>query len=111
MSTGIVVGATGGIGAACARALAGTADRIVLTGRRRDALEQLAAETHGEAVAADIATADGREAVAGERRELGAGELTRGTGSRTVGSPLRRQGFWLPSVLAHLEAGHVVLRD
>ena len=64
MSTGIVVSATGGIGAACARALAGTADRIVLTGRRRDALERLAAETHAEAVAADIATADGREAVA-----------------------------------------------
>jgi 3-oxoacyl-[acyl-carrier protein] reductase len=66
MSTGIVVGATGGIGSACARALAGTADQIVLTGRRRDELEHLAAELPGESVVveADIATADGREAIA-----------------------------------------------
>ncbi len=64
MSTGIVVGATGGIGAACARALADSAERIVLTGRRQDALEQLADELRGEAVAADIATSEGREAVA-----------------------------------------------
>jgi NAD(P)-dependent dehydrogenase (short-subunit alcohol dehydrogenase family) len=64
MSTGIVVGATGGIGAACARALAGTAERIVLTGRRQDALEELGREMDAVVVAADITSAEGREAVA-----------------------------------------------
>jgi NAD(P)-dependent dehydrogenase (short-subunit alcohol dehydrogenase family) len=86
MSTGIVVGASGGIGAACARALAGTADRIVLTGRRQAALEELAADVEGETVvvAADIATAAGREAIAAAA-EGGIGWLVLASGI-----PLRR---------------------
>lgn len=64
MSAGIVVGATGGIGAACARRLAGSVDELVLAGRRREALEALATETVGIAAAGDVATAEGREAIA-----------------------------------------------
>lgn len=67
MTTGIVVGATGGIGGACARALAGGADRIVLSGRRLQALTKVAHEVGPAAapVAADVATARGRSAIAG----------------------------------------------
>ena len=57
MSTGIVVGATGGIGEACARRLAGSVDELVLVGRRRPALD-------GIHVAADVTTSEGREAIA-----------------------------------------------
>jgi NAD(P)-dependent dehydrogenase (short-subunit alcohol dehydrogenase family) len=64
VTTGIVVGATGGIGGACARALAGCADRVVLSGRRGDTLAELAAELRAVPVVADVATAPGREAVA-----------------------------------------------
>jgi 3-oxoacyl-[acyl-carrier protein] reductase len=62
VKTGLVTGGAGGIGAACARALSGSADRIVLVGRRREPLEAVAAEFPETtvAVAADIATADGR---------------------------------------------------
>jgi len=66
MSTGIVIGATGGIGGACARALSTSAGRLLLSGRRREALAELANEV-GEAavpVAADVATVEGRQAVA-----------------------------------------------
>ena len=64
MSTGIVVGATGGIGGACARALAGCADRMVLTGRRAEPLERVAREVNGVAVVADVAEPGGRRAIA-----------------------------------------------
>jgi NAD(P)-dependent dehydrogenase (short-subunit alcohol dehydrogenase family) len=64
--TGIVIGATGGLGAACARALAGACDQLVLSGRREQALSELAGELgpHAVAVAADITQAAGREAIA-----------------------------------------------
>jgi 3-oxoacyl-[acyl-carrier protein] reductase len=66
VTTGIVVGATGGIGGACARALASSAGRVVICGRRRDALEELASELGAAVVpvVADVATAEGRQAVA-----------------------------------------------
>ena len=65
MTTGVVIGATGGIGRACANALAGSAELTVLCGRRRDALEAVAAEIGGQTaiVAADLATAGGRDAI------------------------------------------------
>jgi 3-oxoacyl-[acyl-carrier protein] reductase len=55
--TALVTGASGGIGGAIARQLHGQGARVVLTGRRQDALEALAAEL-GERVAvqpADLA--------------------------------------------------------
>lgn len=57
----LLTGATGGLGQAMARALAARGARLVLTGRRTDVLEPLAAETGGDVKAVDLAD---REAVA-----------------------------------------------
>jgi short-subunit dehydrogenase len=50
----LLTGATGGLGGAIARALAARGARLVLTGRRLEALEGLARETGGEVLAADL---------------------------------------------------------
>ena len=65
MKTGIVVGAGGGIGAACVRALSGSADLTVLVGRRPEPLESIAREIESPVtvVPADVATARGRDAI------------------------------------------------
>jgi NAD(P)-dependent dehydrogenase (short-subunit alcohol dehydrogenase family) len=65
MRVGLVVGATGGIGGACARALAGSVDRMILTGRDKTKLATIAAELGAtvNSVAADIATDEGRAAI------------------------------------------------
>ena len=54
----LLTGATGGIGHAIARALAARGATLVLTGRRSEVLEPLAAEIGGRAVAADLAERD-----------------------------------------------------
>jgi short-subunit dehydrogenase len=51
----LLTGASGGIGAAIARALAGRGASLLLTGRRTDVLEPLAAELGARAVACDLA--------------------------------------------------------
>jgi len=53
-STVLLTGATGGIGHAIARALATRGAKLILTGRRSDLLEPLAAETGGRALAIDL---------------------------------------------------------
>src|SRR5829696_7576350 len=50
----LLTGATGGIGAVVARALAARGATVILTGRRADPLEALAAELRGRAIAADL---------------------------------------------------------
>src|SRR4051794_35095261 len=53
-SSVLLTGATGGIGHAIARHLHGAGASLVLTGRRADVLEPLAAEVGGRAVAVDL---------------------------------------------------------
>jgi short-subunit dehydrogenase len=54
-SRALVTGATGGIGHAIARALAGAGADVVVSGRRAEVLEALAAEIGAEVIAADLA--------------------------------------------------------
>jgi short-subunit dehydrogenase len=53
-SVALVTGATGGIGHAIARALAGRGARLIITGRRAEVLEGLAGELGARALACDL---------------------------------------------------------
>ncbi|WP_062289392.1 SDR family NAD(P)-dependent oxidoreductase [Demequina phytophila] len=65
----LVTGASDGIGAATARALAERGDRVLLTGRSPAKLAAVAASTGGEACPADFARLDDVRALAGWVRE------------------------------------------
>jgi NADP-dependent 3-hydroxy acid dehydrogenase YdfG len=58
MKTAVLTGASSGIGAAAARALAGDGWRLVLGARRLERLEELAAEIGGEAHRLDVTDPD-----------------------------------------------------
>ena len=65
----LITGANGGIGMAIARALHGAGAKIIVTGRRADALEPIAKETGARVILADLAR---REDVERMHAEAGA---------------------------------------
>lgn len=64
--TALVTGASGGLGQAIARALARRGASVVLTARRAEVLEPLAAELGGRAVACDLSDRDALERLVDE---------------------------------------------
>jgi short-subunit dehydrogenase len=68
--TALVTGATGGLGHAIARALARRGAALVLSGRRADVLEPLAAELQARTVVADLAERGDVERLAAEAGDV-----------------------------------------
>jgi short-subunit dehydrogenase len=69
-SSVLLTGATGGIGHAIARRLHGAGASLLLTGRRADVLEPLAAEIGGRATAVDLAERDQVDRLLEEARDV-----------------------------------------
>jgi short-subunit dehydrogenase len=114
----LLTGATGGLGHAIARRLCAAGADLVLTGRRTDVLEALAAETQARALAVDLADAAAVQRLASECADVdvlvanaglpGTGQLTSFTVEqidRALAVNLRA-----PMVLARELAEHMVAR-
>jgi uncharacterized protein len=66
----LLTGATGGLGKAIARALSARGASVVLTGRKAEVLEPLAAETAGRALPADLARPEAVDELVGQAGEV-----------------------------------------
>ena len=120
----LVTGASGGLGQAIARALHARGARLVLTGRRRDALDALADELGARVVVADLAERDDVRRLAAEATEVnvlvanaglpGYGRLEAGSEARldrvldvNLRAPLVLSQALIPGMLAR-GRGHLV---
>jgi short-subunit dehydrogenase len=118
----LITGASSGIGAATARAMAGAQARLLLTGRNRAALDAVAAETGGRPVAADLTT--GAALLASEAGPVDVLVANAGTGwagpfatmpegiidgllAVDLAAPIRLTRLLLPGMIAR-GRGHVV---
>jgi short-subunit dehydrogenase len=116
--TVLLTGATGGLGHAIARRLRAAGAELVLTGRRTDVLEPLAAETGARSLAVDLADSAAVQRLASECADVdalvanaglpGSGQLT----SFTIDEIDRALAVNLraPMVLARELAEHMVAR-
>jgi short-subunit dehydrogenase len=68
--TALVTGASGGLGQAIARALAGAGAKLVLSGRRADVLESLASELGAQVAAADLSDPASVSALAAAHEDI-----------------------------------------
>jgi uncharacterized protein len=120
----LLTGATGGIGGVVARALAARGATVVLTGRRAEPLEALAAEIGGRAVAADLAARDAPERLLAEAGDVdvlvanaalpASGELTSFSGEEidraldvNLRAPIQLARLLAP-VMSARRSGHMV---
>lgn len=86
--TAVVTGASGGIGEATARRLAADGARVAVLGRRKDALERVAAEIGALPIVADVTDHESLLDAAGRvRRELGRPDLVVANAGVMLGSP------------------------
>jgi NAD(P)-dependent dehydrogenase (short-subunit alcohol dehydrogenase family) len=108
--TAVIVGATGGIGAGCARELHDRGFSLVLNGRRREPLESLAAEVGGRAVVGDCT-------VEGDMAALFAGldsvDLLVHAAGVLRGKPLREQSneVFEDVIRTNLISPHLAIRE
>jgi len=68
--TALVTGASGGLGQAIARALAGAGAQLVLSGRRGDVLEGLASELGAQVAPADLSDPDAVRSLAAAHADV-----------------------------------------
>ena len=112
--TALVTGASGGIGGAIARQLHGQGARVVLTGRRADALEALAADL-GERVAvqpADLASAGAAERLIETVESGGLDILVNNAGLTRDNLALRlKDDDWQTVLDVNLSAGFRLIRS
>ncbi|HEX3831033.1 MAG TPA: SDR family NAD(P)-dependent oxidoreductase [Solirubrobacteraceae bacterium] len=99
-ATVLLTGATGGIGQAIARALAQRGARLLLTGRRRDLLEQLAAELGARALVADLAVAQDVDRLGAEAAAAGVDVLVANAGTPASGELGELSGVQVDRMLA-----------
>lgn len=96
----LITGATGGIGQAIARALARRGARLLLTGRRRDPLEELAGELGARAFVADLAVAQDVDRLGAEAAAAGVDVLVANAGVPASGEIGELRGDQVDRMLA-----------